>query len=330
MRNTQRTPNLVSVPDNAFDRLQARNSLTITNGSQFANISGMTSLEVEARETETKTTKLQARITRLNELDKAFDKVVASLANLYLVDRKVQKKLLANALSELAEFDKVPVGAAAPVRMARNELVSMKEAVVTISASTKKREFAIIACMEAHKTIKELIVKANVKLKEGDKERNPKEVNAAEMEDILKKTEGHQLPKPGKGGFAVGRAPVIPALNVSADKLTKSGFKVDYSSGYTVVHNQMIIGFDKTFMDQFKKGSKKLAQGEAAQKLCQFVSRQLKSKLILVSKHPAVAKDLHGMAWYWVMPEREWDLFAKATAGKAGDVKFGFAFNTGA
>lgn len=332
MRNT-RSSNVVTVADNLFDKIQARNGLAITNGSQFANIAGMISLEAETRELEGKTAKLNRRVEALTNLERDLGEVNATLASVYMCERPVQKKMLRSALEKLNAYERVPVGAAAPLRKAKNELVSMREAVHTLSAATKKKsEFSLVSCLEAHGEIGRLLKAAQESLQQVDKpEHNATEVNATEMDDILKKTRSHQLPPMNKSGYALGRAPVIPNLNVSAEKLTRLGFRADHSSGYTVVHDQLVLGISKKFMDEHK-----LKQYAAAQKLTEMLGKHLSksptkdsqgkpAKLILVSKHPAAATNLRGVAWYWVMREKEWNNFARAS-GKVGDLKWGLAF----
>lgn len=324
-----RTSNIVRVADNAFDRLQASNGLSITNGSQFANISGLAPLNAEEKDMETQTAKLDKRIAALTQIESALVQVNANLASLYMSDRHEQKKKLRAALRLLEAYDKVPVGAGAPIRRAKNEIISMREAAHTLSASAlKKREFSVLACTESLAEVTALLAKA--KSKKENISAGPQltlhDVNPESMQRVLKDTKDHKLPKMSKSGYALGRAPVIPQITVSADKLNKAGFKADSSSGYTVIHNQIVLGVSKTFLDEHEQGRKKMTPLQAAEMLCKFLSKQMKVKLTLVANRSAIGTSGSGALWFWVMKEGDWNAFAKATSGKIGDLKYGFAF----
>jgi hypothetical protein len=142
---------------------------------------------------------------------------------------------------------------------------------------------------------------------------------------------------------------------VGEDQLAQQGFKTDNLGGYTILHNQMVVGIDahavyerKVSDDERKevnlvrhrvkdevvtfKGGKPTRVMKArdkqhidvARKILKMIERQYNTKYAFVSEQ---AVSLNGGEFFWVMPAADMVRLSRAFPGGHVKIdKWGFAF----
>jgi hypothetical protein len=333
MKNPQR------VVDSNFDRFQARNNLISKNQSQLNKL--LPQLELRAKkapEDSQVKAKLELKRSELVKLKAKLEKAVLKVSKLYVVEKPEQLKRLTAALKSITAImqSKPPLGVSKCLKASANELTSLREGVF-IGAAVDKKALSIIACHKAVKQVDELISSTQKAIANVGQE---DEVRAAESEEkelqdfgkVLKQTqkEAQNISALQSKPFVLTRVPVVPltkgSLNTSA--LQRAGFQVDKVSDYTVFHNQLVLGINKSFLE-LRKGAierqidpkKIMAKATEVKKM---IEKQTGQKYFFVLDKPYGAV---GGSWFWLMTERDLKAFAKVFPG--GFVKidrFGFAF----
>jgi len=330
------------VVDSNFDRLQARKGTATKNNSQMEKITAMLQIGSKAGPDDAQLIlKAEQRVTSLKELRVSLAKATTAVSKLYVVEKPKQLQKLTAALKVIQSISqsKPPVGVQKHLKAAMNELTSLREGVYVGSAT--KKMLSIVSCTDALTHVDELIVKATASYE-------AKKVTAVgadplfteEIEKVIQQTaeESKKLASLKDKDWVVSRMPVIPLAKasnkaatgyLSVDALKRAGIKAESLGGYPVLHNQLVIGINPKAVgltEAQKKAGKSiprekwLAVADAIRKLLQ---KQMKQKYQFVDER---AYGAAGGAWFWLMPERELDLFASAFPGKAVTLtNWGFA-----
>jgi hypothetical protein len=334
MKNPQR------VVESNFDKLQARQGLAAKNQSQMVKLLPQLQLAGKKEKPEEHVQqKLEARSKGLKQLKANLDKVVVSVSKLYVVDREQQLKKLTSSLKKVKGIidNKPPLGVQKHLRACVNELTSLREGVYT-GAAVDKKTLSILACTKAVAHVETLITsntKALKRLKAGAE--GAAEISAADEEQmygdiakVLQQTqkESKNINDLKERQFVVTRVPIIPLskLPLNPEKLKAQGFKAEGLGGYPVMHNQLVLGINKSMLEvrDISKAIKPETILEAAKKVKTLIEKQTKQKLYFVDEKPYGAI---GGAWFWLMNERELSAFAKAFPGRHVQLtRFGFAF----
>lgn len=332
MKNVQR------VVDSNFDKKQARSGLAAKNLSQMNKL--LPQLQLAGKKEKDKATvqaSLEERGEKLKALRKKLYSSAVALSKLHVVAKKQQLTLLTAALKKVTSIidDKPPVGVSKHLKACVNELRSLREGVYVGTAMDKKT-LSIIACNKAWEHV-DTLIEANKKSVERMKAAAAGIEIDADSEDmygdiakVLKQTqkESDNLNALTKRPFVITRVPIIPLskTTISIDKLKLKGFKADNLGGYPVLHNQLVLGINKSMLNQ-KDPSKPIKSEdilEQAKKVKSMIEKQYKMKLVFVDEKPYGAQ---GGAWYWLMPERELNMFASTFPGSRVQLtRFGFAF----
>jgi len=333
MKNPQR------VVDSNFDRLQARNNLVSKNQSQMNKLLPMLELRAKKGDADSQIkAKLELRAKALVELKAKLEKATVKVSKLYVVEKPEQLKRLTSALKSVSSImeNRPPVGVSKALKACVNELTSLREGVY-VGAAVDKKTLSILACTNAVKQVETLIEATKKKIENVGKDEQDvmaaaEEQSYQEIEKVLEMTqkESQNIDQLHKRPFVLTRVPVIPLskgpLNVSV--LQKVGFKTDMVSGYTVMHNQLVLGVNKQMLELKKGGISRVIDTKVvldkALEVKKMVEKQTGAKYQFVTEKPYGAS---GGAWFWLMTERDLNLFAKSFPG--GHVKlerWGFAF----
>lgn len=332
MKNPQR------IVDSTFDRLQARSGLAAKNLSQMNKLLPQLELSGKKEKDQSQITAgLETRAARLKALRTSLQKTVVSLSKLYVVPKEEQLKKLSASLKKVKGIidDKPPIGVSKQLRACVNELTSLREGVYT-GAAVDKKTLSIIACNKAVEHLDTLIASNKRSI---EKNKAGSEVTAADdegmygdIEKVLQQTqkEADNINALHRRPFVLTRVPLIPITKaiLSVDALKLKGFKADNLGGYPVLHNQLVIGINKSMLElkdaEKAKSITPQRMLEQAEKVKKMIEKQMGVKLYFVDEK---AYGAQGGAWYWVMSERELKLFSSVFPGRHVQLqRFGFAF----
>lgn len=297
--------------------------------------SGSISLEVEDAR---KQSKLEAQARTLNTIANDLVKIHASLTALPTVGKDQRVLILSQAIGKIRRFQEngLPLGSARPVRHTINELVSMREAVLS-GTPMKKRDFVAVVMTDAIKAIrashesaaeKLQVVKSNRK---GSSFISPKEQSIEEIYkkagEVIKRStsEKDSLESIGTKPFVIARVPIVPVAspNIDASKLKRLGIKSDSIANYPVIHNQIVLGINREVLEKTGKGGKSETAREAAERIANIVSKQHRTVLNFVTDKGYPYKSA---VWYWLAPKQEINALSKAANGRLNIQQWGFAF----
>lgn len=298
---------------------------------------------------------MQNRMAKLCEVESKIKRLNVVLSRLAVSERKTQLSLLKQAKLYTETIAKAsPPGVRRNVTIIANELQSLHEG-ITANIVTPQ-DLVLISGLRALQDI------GAIKLKlQGYISRNKNQVIAAEdpSEQLLLKNKemGGNLPALGKKNFIVIRAPVAFTFTnpngkhssvgyVDSDSLKRLGFKVDNLEGYTIIHNQMLIGVNHDalivdrkestdadgtkvmtlVMDSIKESHVKFKANkpysvmvkraktliDVAKDTIKLIETKTKVKYSLVSDTSSRYSDSQ---WYWVMPAKDVTRMSKAFPG---------------
>lgn len=287
--------------------------------------------------------KLEQRISKLRLLEASLQKMLVAMGNLYLAEKPKQLKALTAAMAKVSELKahKV-VGTSRLLDSCVNELVSLREGLFTGAVSSRdKKELMLSTASATLAEIQALTQRTEMRLARvaSQDDEGYSTLEAAEEDEqaqfVIDKNSllKDSLPAIKSKLFVVGRAPVVVVTDpggvrrkgmaapfVNHKVLQTQGFKVDNLDGYAIVHEQLVIGVTK---------NKELLKSKDPVVVADSVLRRLeqvtKKPLALVLQKPFAYNNTW---WFWAMPNREMNQFAKAFPG--GHVKlndWGFAFN---
>jgi hypothetical protein len=333
MKNPQR------IVDSTFDRIQARNGLTAKNQSQMTKIIPLLQIGSKAGPDEAQVlAKMEKRLQALKDLKVSLQKAAARVADLHTYEKRKQVVKLTASLKAVKEIadSKPPVGVSKQLRACMNELISLREG-VTISERMDRKTLSVIACTQAVEHVDALILSAKKNIARAKTEAtgglNDELLREedAEMLRVLKQTqqESKNISQLKERQFVVTRVPIVPITKgfVSVDVMKSKGLKAENLGGYPVLHNQLVIGVNKTDLTGAKKSSKSLNTADfrdEAERIRKTIQKQTKVKYQFVDDR---AYGAQGGAWFWLMPERELDQFASCfPGGKLQIQRWGFGF----
>ncbi len=208
--------------------------------------------EVSLGEKQERLDTLQAKLADLHDVKTRLRKLNHVLGNLAVVDRRKQLGLIKSALAYVARIETPPNGVKPLLVMVTNELQSLREGIH--ANVVRPADLVLTASVQAIGRVDELIKSAanNVQKLEAAIGDFSTDTNEA----LIRKNQAAREKIPAFNGkeFVVGRAPVaFTFVNkqrhssvgyVDKDLLDKMGFKSDNLGGYTLLHNQMVIGID--------------------------------------------------------------------------------------
>jgi hypothetical protein len=327
------------VVDSNFDRAQARRGLTAKNQSQMTKLLPILQLSgKKGPEPEQVIAKLETRAVKLKELKVKLDKTNVSLSKLYVVERDQQlKKLSANLKKIKAILEEgAPIGVSKHLKACLNELTSLREGVYT-GAELDEEGATVLTVAEAVTHVTQLIAsnKKTIARTKAEMVGASVEDDESYYADVTKVLAATQQQSQNLDGlktrpFVVARAPVIPMAKsgLNPTKLQQQGFKTDNMAGYPVMHNQLVLGINKSMLELKDKEKSKSIKSDRvfaeALKVKAVIEKQTKQKLFFVDEKPHGAS---GGSWFWLMPEREINAFAKAFPDRhVSLLRFGFAF----
>ena len=304
---------------------------------------------------------IKTRVASLTEVRTKLRKLNHALVELAVVSPKKQIGLIKAALRYVNEMD-VQVPAVKPVLvMVTNELQSLREGV--LAKVVQPSDMVLTSGINAVKTVDELLAKAKgnvVKLEAaiGD-------VSDLANEALIRKNQAAKEKIPAFNGkeYVVGRAPVaFTFVNkqkhssvgyVDQEMLSRLGFKSDNLGGYTILHNQLVVGIDAaavydTHVDEngtrtqvrkrvkesvitFKAGrptkvmkARERQHFDIALKVKKLIEQKTNTRYAFVSE---LGVGLNNGEFFWLMPAADVTRLAKAFPGGHAKInKWGFAF----
>lgn len=316
--------------------------------------------------------KVQERRARLVTAEVRLQKLNVALATIGVAEKSRQLQLIRSAFAfveKIGDGDPIP-GMKKILGTINNELVSLRDGIRTGEA--KGADLFLTTGVEAVKQVKAKIAKTDVliaQLQAGS------DSHMDQNEKLINENRGHMDKLPNLSGsdkeFAIARMPVAFTFQnkqghssvgyVSPEALDLVGFKVQNVAGYTIIHNQVVIGINAkaiqmpVFDDEGKlaldeggrpitevmkikevkttfKGGKPTKKAvrrpktlkDVADKVIELLNQKSPgANYELVSDKPQGAK---GAGWFWVMPAKDIKRLAKAMPGNhVGIAKWGFA-----
>lgn len=315
--------------------------------------------EVSQDEIQVRLDALLARRARLVEVKTKVRKVNAALANLAVAPVTKQIGLIRSAQAYVADIKEIPTGVKPLLRTIHNELQSLHEGI--LAKAVRKKDLVLTAGVQVVREIDAILAKVESNLVKLSSSLEDVDRNVL----VLKKNQEQRDKIPAFNGreFVVGRAPVAFTFQnkqkhssvgyVDQEKLDNMGFKSDNLGGYTVIHNQLVIGIDshavydkqvgedgkqsikrqqvKDTTVVFKKGNptrvlkaRDKLHIDVARKVLKMLERRFNAQFDFVSEY---AVGLNGGEFFWVMSVQDFRRLAKAFPG--GHLKisrWGFAF----
>lgn len=308
--------------------------------------------------------KLRTRLLALADVKLKLRKLNVALANLAVADPRSQMKLIQSATRYVQGIEKPPQGVSVMLRVVANELQSMREGI--LARAVKPRDLVLVAGVRTITDIDALMarVQLNIQKVEAAIEGEPTDPN---VQLLLKNKEAQErIPKFNGREFIVGRAPTAFTFQnkqkhssvgyVDEDAIKRvGGFKTDNLGGYTILHNQLVIGIDshaiydkeapaeeggkptlkkqrvKETVIVFKKGNPtRVAKArdrthfDVAQRVLKLIERQYNARFDFVSEYSV---GLNGGEFFWIMPKADHVRLARAfPGGHLKIAKWGFAF----
>lgn len=317
-------------------------------------------LEISQDEKHARAIALRARLTRLSDVHTKLRKLNAALANLAVAEPSKQLTLLESASKFVASIDPPP-GVKPLLTVVGNELLSMKEGI--IAKVVTPNDLMLISGVRAVKEVESLAAKAvqNINRLEAAASSALDDLHNSEL---LKKNQAFKEKIPAFNGreFVIGRAPIAFTFSkqqhtsigyANQEALDRQGFKTDNLGGYTVIHNQMVIGIDsmavynrsvdeqgnptitrqrgKDTAVTFKQGKPtRIVKAvdkkhiDVAKSILKMIERQYNVKYAFVSELGAT---LNGGQFFWVMSVPDLTRLNRAFPGSHTKIdKWGFAF----
>jgi hypothetical protein len=291
---------------------------------------------------------MKQRMVRIEATEVQVRKLNHVLSSMAVSEKPRQLSLLRQASRYTATVaDTAPAGLRKSINVIANELQSLREGIVADSVTTS--DLVLVSGVKAIKEIAALKAKLTGYITRAES-RLSSEVVGSPAESLLLKTKELTTTIPNLHGkdYAVIRAPVafsFMAPNgkhssvgyVDSTKLYQLGFKVDNLEGYTIIHNQMLIGVNTDALYvQNEKGEKQLdvvhEKGvkfkadkpikvihkrpktlvDVANEVMQLIEAKTKTPYALVSTTPARQS---GALWFWASPAKDITRMGKAFPG---------------
>lgn len=327
--------NLIRVNDNNFDRLQARRGLTVKNNSQMSKVSehGL-GIEAAERHDAAVRVKLEARVEGLTQLAADLNKLHLDLAELGvrgLAGKSSQVQLLTASLEHVEQIrarTDLPVGAARPLRIVRNALVSVREGLVAGSYTKSGRHnLSIHEAGVARDEVMAQLEKAKVRLNAAAL--NPVEAGMEELDaqtaTLIARVQDMRtaLTAIRTRPLVLSRAPIVPVTStvLQLRKLQEMGIKAESLGGYPLLHDQRIIGVNRDALQADAKGvTEKVI--EAATRFMDSMRKSV-TTMTMVS---ARAVPHSGGTWYWVADRTTLRALREAAGGNINVTDWGFGF----
>lgn len=216
----------------------------------------MTESKADPTETQARLAAVQVRISRLNIVETKLRKLNIALANLAFGEKPHQLKLIRSARAYIDTIKAEPVqGVSASLRVMDNELISMKEGIV--SNAVTMSDLVLTSGVQALNKVKELKLEAADRLNRLTAELTASgEYDPTEYEINVNQSELDQIPDFSGHEFILHRAPMVFTGQNSSDTkfskvgyvdvgvLSRLGFSAAIIGGYTVVKKQMAIGIN--------------------------------------------------------------------------------------
>ena len=314
---------------------------------------------------------LKARLDQLGEVKTKLRKLNVALSRVSVAEKKSGKlAIIRSAATYVKAMNDLPTGVKPLVQTISNELLSIQEGIV--SNSVKPHDLVLLSGLEAIKEVDKISAKVSSNIEKlsaqlsSDLALDPSEAILLKNQKVKEK-----IPNIGDKEFIVARAPVLFTFQnkekhssvgyIDTDAVRSLGFKADNIGGYTVLHEQLVLGINlnavqdpvlddegnhakddqgrllwkrqtikepqTTFkagkpMKVFKRRDKDFL--DVVNKVKKLLERKTNQPYSLVSEQ---ASSLNGARWFWVIPTRDMARLAKAFPGGHPQInKWGFAF----
>lgn len=306
---------------------------------------------------------LQARLASLDEIKIKLRKLNVALGNLAVADLKNQLGLLTAATRYLDRIEHPPAGVRPLLVTISNELQSIREGI--LARSVKPTDLVLTAGVQAVTRIDEMTAKVQSNLQRVEAAINGTQLDNSEALILKNKQAKEKIPAFNGKDFVVARAPVAFTFQnkenhssvgyVDKEMLQKLGFKSDNLGGYTILHNQLMIGVDAhAVYDKVEsedpnqkptlkrkrvkesaitfKGGKPTKVMKARDRMHIDVAKQVKKLLEAKTNQryefvSEVAVGLNGGEFFWLMPAVDHSRFSRAFGGGHAKIaRWGFAF----
>jgi len=302
---------------------------------------------------------LEARYVSLTETLNKFRKLNLALDRLAVADKSRQLHLIRSATAYLDKFE-IPTGVKPILATIRNELQSLREGIII--GIIRPKDLVLLSGLQAVEQVTALRAKVLVN-------RNKVSASIGDADaidpnkELIKRNQAlrEKLPSLNGKDFVIGHAPTAFTFQqknghssvgyVDSDRLKDLGFKADNLGGYTILHNQMVLGVNSDSVYAIDKDGKKT---DVRQRVGVSVTTFKANRPMTVKKHRDkeyldVAKalklqiekrtnqpyafvselgvGLNGGHWFWVMPARDLSRLSKAFPGGHAKIsRWGFGF----
>ncbi len=304
-------------------------------------------------ELESRLALLTARVSMLDDVQVKLKRLNNALGSLAVCDKSRQMLLIRSAMKYLDTFTEVPMGVKPLLVTIGNELASLREGVLANAVCPK--DLVLLSGVRAANALTSMAAQVQVNIGKLQNRLQAEGYTDPAERIILKNKEYREkIPSFGKNEFVISRAPVTFTFQqkgghssvgyLDQNAVQALGFKTDNLGGYTIIHDQLVVGIQPSALTddgkprRVKESAIKFTKGKPTKIIKTRdtsyldVANQLKKQLEHKANQPysfvsEVAVGLNGGHWFWLLPTRDLNRLSKAfPGGHVKIAKWGFAF----
>lgn len=205
-------------------------------------------------------------------------------------NRKIS--VITNFVERLDAIDK-PRGFIKFSKCLRNELLSLKDGIKNGCVSNSEMRLTILDSISI-----------------GDSTEESDNPNSENFDTLLKEINEKSfdlLEKSKSEPVVIAKTSIIPIASFNESRLLREKFSITKIQGCVVLHNQVVIGINKSLMEKTKWHNKKGVYrfSSIIQEIVDSISESTGSKHILICPKSYSFKNAMNVNWYWVMPMHE-------------------------
>lgn len=204
-------------------------------------------------------------------------------------NRKIS--VITNFVERLDAIDK-PRGFIKFSKYLRNELLSLKDGIKNGCVSNSEMRLTTLD---------------SISICDNTESDNPNSENFDTLLKEINESSFDLLEKSKIEPVVIAKTSIIPIASFNESRLLREKFNITKIQGCIVLHNQVVIGINKSLMEKTKWHNKKGVYhfSSIIQEIVDSLSESTGSKHILICPKPYSFKNAMNVNWYWVMPMHE-------------------------
>lgn len=320
-------------------------------------------MQTEEEDYKAKVDLLTDKVGALSAIRARIEKVDKVLAKLPSMPRAKQTTTLAQARRFLLgrQTDRLPVGTTKILGRVVNEVTSLRNGVIL--NSLRPKDLVLTTTQAATEELSAMLRKTRLaRSKLTSAIFNQEDVTDESRRVLQNAREQDKIPPFNGKEFVLARVPIAFTFAnkkqasvgfLQKDVLTRLGFKSDNVDGYTILHNQLVVGVDpaatynrsldvehnQVIMEKkrtkervltYKGGRPTFVEKntdmkpiQIAERVCDLITKKTGSRYTFMSEFSYGYK---GATFFWLIKDRDYNLLQRAFPGSTKINKWGFAF----